>query len=163
MDHQEHRGQSGDVSIQRYMAVCCIRCYGCHYSTPGVRVTAKMWESSEEDTQSPTRAWRKNGLVEKNLRWVSENNFVCSPTYNLDFPSIPHFLVGTWTPFPLCLNRLWKRLKETKRNFFTFFCILHFSLSLSLSFKTCQDCLSNPTEEETEWLIDGLFSFDWLM
>ena len=56
MGHHEHRGQSGDISIQRYMAVCCIRCQGCYYSTPGIRVTAKMWESSDEDTQSPTRA-----------------------------------------------------------------------------------------------------------
>ena len=53
------------------MFVCCVRCHGCHYSTPGVRVTVKMWESSDEDTQSPTRAWRKNGLVENKFS-VSE-------------------------------------------------------------------------------------------
>ena len=50
-------------------------------------------------------------------------------------------------------------MKETKGNFFTF---LHFSPSLSLLY----DVLRLPVEpngKETEWLIDGLFSFDWLM
>ena len=53
------------------MFVCCVRCHWCHYSTPGVRVIVKMWQSSEEDSQSPTRTWRKNGLVENKFS-VSE-------------------------------------------------------------------------------------------
>ena len=33
----------------KYMAVCWLCCHGYHYSTTGVRVTAKMWESSDEN------------------------------------------------------------------------------------------------------------------